>query len=188
MNEPYTQQGTMSNTNNQNGKQQSIRVNWLIKAESVRVISETGENLGVMRTVDAITKAKAEGSDLIEINGKSNPPVCKIQQLGKFKFDEKKKASQLKKTAVVSELKELQLRPGTSDHDISTKVRQAVEFLNEGHRVKWTVRYRGREMAHMDLGYAQLKTVLEMLGEKIVILTEAKAEAKTVSMVVGKEK
>jgi len=188
MNEPYTQQGTMSNTNNQNGKQQSIRVNWLIKAADVRVIDEDGKNLGVMKTSEAIALAREQAADLIEINGKSNPPVAKIMELGKFKFDEKKKANIAKKAQFVCETKEVQIRPTTAENDLLVKAKGAKEFLEEGHRVRIVCKFRGREMSHQSIGYDQLNTIIGMLGEKIVVVSEAKAEAKTVSVIVGKEK
>lgn len=169
-------------------KQQMVRVNYYIKSAEVRVISDDGTNFGVLKLADAIKQAKDLGLDLVEINGKSNPPVCKIIELGKFKYEEKKKQNEAKKKNVVSELKEIQLRPATNSHDIETKVRSAQKFLEDGHRVKFTVRYRGRELSHMELGYEQLKNILSMLGEKIVVLAEPKVELKTVSMTIGKEK
>ena len=173
---------------NQDGKQQSVRVNWLIKAPEVRCISETGTNLGVMKTVEAITKARELGVDLIEINGKSSPPVCKLMEIGKFKYEEKKHANEAKKNAVVVETKEIQVRGVTGQHDLETKVKAALGFLEEGHRVKWTLKMRGRENSNQSVGFEKLKEVLAMLGEKIIMLNEPRAEAKTITMIVAKEK
>jgi translation initiation factor IF-3 len=173
---------------NQGGKQQTIRVNWLIKSVDVRVIDGDGNNLGVMKTSDAIGKARELGVDLIEINGKSNPPVAKLMELGKFKFDEKKKAAEAKRNTFVLETKELQIRGATSGHDTLVKVKQALEFLDEGHRVKWTVKMRGRENANAHVSFDKLKEVLAMLGEKVVVLNEPKSEAKAITMIVVKEK
>lgn len=173
---------------NQNGKQQTIKINWLIKAPEVRCISETGENLGVMKTVDAIGKARELGIDLIEINGKSNPPVCRLMEVGKFKYEEKKHQNAVKKSAFVAETKEIQVRGVTGQHDLETKVKAALEFLNEGHRVKWTLKMRGRENSNAHIGFEKLKEVFSMLGEKVVMLNEPKAEAKAITMIVVKEK
>ena len=156
-------------SNNPNNKQQlQVRVNWYIKSPEVRVIDEGGTNIGILKIGDAIKKAKDVGMDLIEVNGKSNPPVAKIQELGKWKFDEKKRANIAKKAQFVCETKELQIRPTTSENDLSIKAKSAREFLDEGHRVRITCRFRGRENSHQSIGYDQLNTMIGMLGEKIV--------------------
>jgi len=165
-----------------------IRVNPRIRVPEVLVIGPDGGKLGVLQTHEALRMAQEQGLDLVEINPKAEPPVCKILDFGKYKYEEKKKQNEAKKKNVVSELKEIQLRPATNSHDIETKVRSAQKFLEDGHRVKFTVRYRGRELSHMELGYEQLKNILSMLGEKIVVLAEPKVELKTVSMTIGKEK
>ena len=128
------------------------RSNNRINALEVQVINNDGKNLGVLQTKEAIQIAKDEGLDLIEISPNAKPPVCKIIDVGKYKYDLQKKASKAKKNQKIATLKELKLRPGTEIHDYNFKIKNAKKFLIKGDKVKFTVRFKGREMQHVQLG------------------------------------
>ncbi len=136
-----------------------IRVNHRIRVPEVRVVGEDGSMVGVMTTQDALRRAQAAGLDLVEVNPKSQPPVCKILDYGKFKYDEKKRAADAKRKQTVVEVKEIKLRPKTDDHDIEVKVRASRRFLEAGNKVKLTVRFRGREIMHPQIAHAQLDLI-----------------------------
>ncbi|MEQ1650837.1 MAG: translation initiation factor IF-3 [Hyphomicrobiaceae bacterium] len=135
------------------------RINEHIRLREIRLIDETGTNVGVVATIDARVKAEALGLDLVEISPEAQPPVCKIMDYGKFKFQEQKKAAEARKRQKVVELKEVKMRPGIDDHDYDTKMRSIKRFFEEGDKVKITLRFRGREMAHTSLGMDVLKRV-----------------------------
>ena len=128
------------------------RSNHWIKSVDVQVISSSGKNLGVLPIKEAIEAAKREGLDLVEISSKATPSVCKIMAIGKYKYDMQKKASKAKKNQKIATLKELKLRPGTEIHDYNFKIKNAKKFLTKGNKVKFTVRFKGREMQHVQLG------------------------------------
>src|ERR1041384_8730351 len=138
-----------------------IRINHRIRVPEVRVVAEDGSNLGVLTTDQALRRAREVGLDLVEINPKSNPPVCKILDFGKYKYEEKKRASEAKRKQTVVELKEVKLRPKTDDHDLQVKVRAARRFLESGNKVKFTVRFRGREITHPQRAQMQLDYLRE---------------------------
>src|SRR5580700_10966050 len=125
-----------------------IRVNHRIRVPEVRVIGADGGMLGVLQTHEALRLAQSQGLDLVEVNPKTDPPVCKILDFGKYKYEEKKKAGEAKRKQTVVEIKEIKLRPKTDDHDIAFKIKSARRFLEAGHKVKFTVRFRGREITH----------------------------------------
>ena len=125
----------------------------------MRLIDETGENIGVVPTVDALARAVNLGLDLLEISPEANPPVCKILNYGKHKFEAQKKAAEARKRQKVVEIKEVKMRPSIGDHDYETKMSAIKRFFDEGDKVKITLRFRGREMAHQDLGMAVLRRV-----------------------------
>src|SRR5262249_43153355 len=129
-------------------RQFQIRVNHRIRVPEVRVIDANGEMLGVLSTHEALRRAQDQGLDLVEVNPKAEPPVCKILDFGKYKYEEKKKAGEAKRKQTVVEIKEIKLRPKTDDHDIAFKTKAARRFLEAGHKVKFTVRFRGREITH----------------------------------------
>ena len=133
-------------------KPKSPRANERIYAREVQVISSQGQNLGVMLTKEAIQMAQQEDLDLIEISPKAKPPVCKIIDMGKFKYNLQKKASKAKKKQKVVNLKEIKLRPVTETHDYNFKIKNAQRFLEKGDKVKFTVKFKGREMQHSRLG------------------------------------
>jgi translation initiation factor IF-3 len=135
------------------------RVNRDITSMEVRCIAPDGEQLGVMKTFAALAEAEGHGLDLVEVSPNADPPVCKILDYGKFKYEAQKKKNEAKKKQRVIEVKEIKLRPNIDEHDYQVKMRNVNKFLNEGDKVKVTLRFRGREMAHQDLGVAVLNRV-----------------------------
>jgi translation initiation factor IF-3 len=130
----------------------------------VRVIGEEGEQFGVLDTRDAIRRAREQGMDLVEVAPNADPPVCKIIDFGKFQYEAKKKANEAKKKQVVITVKEIKFRPGTDVHDYSYRMKRAVEWLQEGHKIKATIWFRGREMTHRELG----SRILEQLEKDLI--------------------
>ena len=146
-------------------KVNKLKINEDIRADEVRLISETGEQLGVKSLSDAIEIAKDVGLDLIEIAPNAKPPVAKILNYGKLKYDEKKKAHANKKKQHVVKVKEIRVRPRIDDHDLETKVNLGRKFLTDGCKLKVTLMYRGRELSRTDLGLDVLNRVIEMLSD-----------------------
>ena len=140
-------------------------MNEAIKADEVRLISENGEQLGVVKLADAIEQAKDIGLDLMEVASNVNPPVAKIINYGKLKYEEKKKAQASKKKQHVVKIKEMRVRPRIDDHDLETKVSRGRKFLEDGCKLKVTLMFRGREMSRTDLGLDVLNRVIEMLSD-----------------------
>ena len=145
---------------NRRPKFQGPKTNERIRSLDVQVINSSGENLGVLPIKKAIEAAKHEGLDLIEISPNANPPVCKIMDIGKYKYDMQKKASKAKKNQRISVLKELKLRPGTEIHDYNFKIKNAKKFLAKGDKVKFTVKFKGREMQHVQLGKNLMERII----------------------------
>ena len=157
--------------------------NWIMSQE-VQVISSEGKNLGILNTQEAINMAKNEGLDLIEIAQNAKPPVCKIMDMGKFKYDAQKKANKAKKKQKKVELKEIKLRPVTEIHDYSFKIKNAQKFLSKGYKVKFTIKFKGRELQHSNLGHElmdKIKTDIEKLGK---VELQPKFEGKQMIMVI----
>ena len=140
-------------------------MNEAIKADEVRLISENGEQLGVVKLDDAIERAKDVGLDLMEVASNVNPPVAKIINYGKLKYEEKKKAQASKKKQHVVKIKEMRVRPRIVDHDLETKVSRGRKFIEDGCKLKVTLMFRGREMSRTDLGVDVLNRVIEMLSD-----------------------
>jgi translation initiation factor IF-3 len=130
----------------------SVRINERIRVKEIRVIGAEGEQLGVMTPFEAIKIARERGLDLVEVAASAQPPVCRIIDFGKYQYEQKKKAHEAKKKQVVIEVKEIKFRPGTDDHDYNFKAKHAKEILQDGNKVKATVRFRGREITHKELG------------------------------------
>jgi translation initiation factor IF-3 len=162
-----------------------IRVNHRIRVPEVRVVLDDGSQLGVMSTSDALKAAEERGLDLVEVNPKSNPPVCKILDFGKYKYEEKKRASDAKRKQTVVELKEVKLRPKTDDHDLNVKVRHAKRFLEGGNKVKFTVRFRGREITHPERADLQLNWLMRELDEIANVEQRAQMEGRTMSLIIA---
>src|SRR5271163_518107 len=162
-----------------------IRVNHRIRVPEVRVIDADGSMLGVLQTHEALRKAQEKGLDLVEVNPKSDPPVCKILDFGKYKYEEKKKAGEAKRKQTVVEIKEIKLRPKTDDHDINFKIKAARRFLEAGHKVKFTVRFRGREITHPEKAHEQLDIILKAIEDVANLETRPMMEARAMSLVVA---
>ncbi len=165
-------------------KPQGPKANERIRALDVQVISSNGNNLGVLPLKKAIETAKEEGLDLIEISPNANPPVCKIMDMGKYKYDLQKKANIAKKKQKVISLKELKLRPGTEIHDYNFKLKNAKKFLSKGDKVKFTVRFKGREMEHIQLGKNLMNRIIEDTKDVGKIETHPKFEGRQMIMII----
>jgi translation initiation factor IF-3 len=145
--------------------EQEHRTNRQIRVPQVRLIGLGGEQYGVVPTDDALRRAQESGVDLVEVAPNASPPVCRLLDYGKFRYSKQKKDAEAKKKQHVTQLKELRVRPGTDAHDLERQLKKAQEFLEDGQRVKFTLRFRGREMAHQDLGRAKLENVAEQLAD-----------------------
>ena len=161
------------------------RTNRRIRAREVRVVGPAGEQLGVLSIEQALERAQAEGMDLVEVNPMAKPPVCKIMDYGKFKYEEKKKASEAKKKQVVVHLKEVKLRPKTEEHDYEFKVRNIKRFLEEGNKAKVTIVFRGREITHKELGSAILDDVNKDLKDVAVVEQMPRMEGRQMFMILS---
>jgi translation initiation factor IF-3 len=162
-----------------------IRVNHRIRVPEVRVIDADGSMLGVLQTHEALRKAQEQGLDLVEVNPKAEPPVCKILDFGKYKYEEKKKAGEAKRKQSVVEVKEIKLRPKTDDHDLAFKIKAARRFLEAGHKVKFTVRFRGREITHPEKAHEQLDFVIQETEDLANLEARAAMEARTMTALVS---
>jgi translation initiation factor IF-3 len=154
----------------------------------VRLIDKDGENVGVVGIDEAMNMAEEAGQDLVEIVPNAKPPVCRIMDFGKFKFEESKKKGQAKKKTKKTQVKEIKLRPGTDIGDYNIKLRKLKEFLEVGDKTKVTVRFRGREMAHQELGRDLLKRVEKDLAEYGSVEQYPKMEGRQMVMVIGPKK
>ncbi|MCL2822428.1 MAG: translation initiation factor IF-3 [Polyangiaceae bacterium] len=166
-------------------REPQTRINHRIRADPVRVIGSDGGMLGVLSNREAIRVAQEHGLDLVEVNPKAEPPVCKIMDFGKFKYEEKKKASEAKRKQTTVELKEVKLRPKTDDHDLDFKLRAARRFVETGNKVKFVVRFRGREIAHPDKAQAQLIWLLEHLEDIANADSKPAMEGRTMTVLVS---
>ena len=164
---------------------QGPRVNTDILNDEVRCISPEGEQLGVMKTADAIAEADAQGLDLVEVSPNTDPPVCKILDYGKFKYEAQKKKNEAKKKQKIIEVKEIKLRPNIDEHDYQVKMRNVQKFLDEGDKVKVTMRFRGREMAHQELGVNVLNRVRDDTEDVAKIEAFPKLEGRQMIMVIA---
>ena len=160
------------------------RANNRINSPEVQVIASNGENLGILKTNQAITMAKEEGLDLIEIAPKANPPVCKIIDMGKFKYDAQKKANKAKKKQKIVSLKEIKLRPVTGTHDYGFKVKNAKKFIINGDKVKFTIRFKGRELQHSHLGNELMNKIKEDMKDIGKVELHPKFDGKQMIMVI----
>ena len=168
-----------------NEREKRVRVNRMIRISPVRVIGPGGEQLGVLPVEEALAAAQERGLDLVEVAPTARPPVVKIMDYGKFKFEEAKAARAAKKKQHIIQLKEVKYRPGIDDHDFEFKTRHAREFLGDGNKVKVTMMYRGRQIAHLELGKAVLDRVAASLADIGKIESEAKLEGRNMTMVIA---
>ena len=161
------------------------RYNEFIQSQKVRVIDENGENLGVMFTREALEQAQEVGLDLVEISPNSDPPVAKFLDIGRYKYEAQKKANEQRKRQKTQEIKEIKMRPNIDDHDYDVKMRKVDEFLEEGDKVKVTMRFRGREMAHGQLGMAVLQRVQEQTADIAKVEAHPRMEGRQMLMVLA---
>ena len=157
----------------------------LIQAEKVRVIDENGENLGVMYTNEAIEQANELGLNLVEVSPGADPPVCKFLDVGKYRYEAQKKANAARKTQKTQQIKEIKMRPNIDDHDYDVKMRSVKKFIEEGDKVKMTLRFRGREMAHQELGMNLLNRVRDDTAEIAKIEAYPRLEGRQMLMVLA---
>lgn len=166
-------------------KKEGERINQFITAPEVRVVHDERGSLGIMSIKDALALAKEEGSDLVEIVPTAEPPVCKIINYGKYKFDIQKKSKEAKKKQKSVQLKEIKMRPQISIHDYNFKMKHIREFLDEGNKVKITIMFRGREMAHTEFGYDLINKIIQDLENEASTEKPAKLEGKNLSAVLN---
>jgi len=144
----------------------SLKINEMIKVRDVRLIDDLGEQLGVVPTIQALAMAKEKGLDLVEVSPNANPPVCKLIDYGKYKYETERKNRESKKKQKQVRLKEIRMQPKIESHDLAFKTKHILDFLEEGNKVKVTIRFRGRELAHTEIGRDVLLKVLANLGEE----------------------
>ena len=161
------------------------RINDEIRVPQVRLIDDAGEMIGVMSAREALIRAYDVGLDLVEISPNAVPPVCKILDYGKYKYEQQKKANEARKKQKVVEIKEIKVRPNIDDHDYEVKMKQMKSFIGEGDKVKVTLRFRGREMAHQELGVKVLERIRNDLTELVKVEQMPKLENRQMVMVVA---
>ena len=161
------------------------RYNQLISVPKVRVIDENGENIGVMYTREAIDQAAEVGLDLVEVSPNADPPVCKFLDVGKFRYEAQKKANLARKSQKTQEIKEIKMRPNIDDHDYDTKMRNVVRFIDEGDKVKITLRFRGRELSHQQIGMNLLRKVQDDVAEIAKVEAFPRMEGRQMLMVLA---
>lgn len=161
------------------------RINERITSDEIRLIGADGENVGLITPAKALVMAEEAGLDLVEISPNANPPVCKIMDFGKYKYEQQKRESEARKKQKVIEVKEVKFRPNTDTHDYDVKMRNVTKFLENGDKVKITLRFRGREMAHQDLGRNLLERVAEDTKEIGKVEHMPKMEGRQMIMIIG---
>jgi translation initiation factor IF-3 len=161
------------------------RVNEAIRVREVRLIDQNGQNVGVVSTADAMAKATEAGLDLVEVSPDANPPVAKILDYGKYKYQEQKKAADARKRQKIVEIKEIKMRPSIDDHDYDVKMRSIRRFFDEGDKVKITLRFRGRELAHQELGWQVLQRVKVDTEPLAKVESEPRMEGRQMVMVLA---
>ncbi len=161
------------------------RVNELIDSQTVRVIDSDGEMIGVVSAEEGLQLAYEAGLDLVEVSPNADPPVCKILDYGKFKYEQQKKRNEARKKQRIIEVKEIKMRPGIDEHDYQVKMRSMRRFLDDGDKVKVTIRFRGREMAHQELGMKVLDRVCDDLEELVKVEIVPQTEGRLMTMVLA---
>ena len=170
---------------NQPPTRKGPRVNDMIDAESVRVVGADGEMVGVISVAEGIELAFEAGLDLVEVSPNAEPPVCKVLDYGKYKYEEQKKRNEARKKQKVVEVKEIKMRPGIDVHDYEVKMRAAQRFLDNEDKVKFTIRFRGREMAHQELGMDVLNRIRAQLEDAVKVEQFPRMEGRLMIMIVA---
>jgi translation initiation factor IF-3 len=164
------------------------RSNEKIRAREVRLVDADGSQVGIVTIADALERAQRQDLDLVEVAPQANPPVCRIMDYGKFRYEESQRLKESRKKTVQITMKEVKFRPKIGKGDFDTKVRHMHEFLEEGHKVKVTLQFRGREVAHPELGTKILNAVIEQLGPIAKVDSHARLEGRNMTMVLSPEK
>ncbi len=165
-----------------------MRVNREIRAPKVRVIGSAGEQVGIMNPKEALKIAESEGLDLVEIAPNANPPVCKVIDYGKFRYDQTKREKESKKASHQIKVKEVKVKPNINEHDLQTKMRHAKDFLEKGNKVKVSCMFRGREMAHKEIGERLVQKIVDDLQETAVCETPMKMFGRFLTVVLAPHK
>ncbi|OGQ21780.1 MAG: translation initiation factor IF-3 [Deltaproteobacteria bacterium RIFCSPLOWO2_02_FULL_44_10] len=166
-------------------RKDELRRNHRIRVPEVRLIGSQGEQLGIFITPEAIRRAEEEGLDLVEISPTAKPPVCKIMDYGKYKYEQSKKKHEAKKHQIVVKTKEIKLRVGTDEHDYQTKLKHVRKFFEIGDKVKITLRFRGREMSHKELGEQRMKRIIEDVKDVAEVAQATHLEGKQMQMLLA---
>jgi translation initiation factor IF-3 len=166
-------------------KDAKFRINDEIQAKEVRVITDDGEQFGVLSLADAIKKAEEMSVDLVELSPDASPPVCKLIDYGKFLYQKEKKDKEARKKQKIVELKEMKFRPKIDDHDFDYRIKQIREFLDEGDKVKITIRFRGRELVHAQLGFDLIEKIVAQFQDLALPEKKAKLEGKSITLVLA---
>lgn len=164
------------------------RVNERITSHKVRLVDENGEMVGVVTKEEALDRAFAAGLDLVEVSPNAEPPVCKILDFGKYKYELQKKQAEVRKKQKTIDVKEIQVRPGIDKHDFDVKMRNAHKFIDAGDKLKVTMRFRGREMAHQELGMEVLNRIKDDFGDTVKVELEPRLEGRRMVMVLAPAK
>lgn len=162
-----------------------MRVNRQIRVPRVRVIDQAGQQIGILTIEEALRKAEDEGVDLVEIVPTSSPPVCKIIDYGKYRYDQTKREKESRKSQHQIKVKEIKVKPNIDEHDLETKLRHAREFFDKGNKVKFTCQFRGREMAHPEHGHKLMQRIVEALGEVAIVETPMSQMGRMLTMVLA---
>lgn len=168
-----------------NEKREEHRLNERIRVPQVRLIDQNGEQKGILSTQDALRMARDAGLDLMEVAPEANPPVCKIVDYGKFKYEKKKKEHQAKRKQTVIKVKEVQLRPQTDEHDLDYKFRNVRQFLLDGDKAKISIMFRGREVSYVDNGYRIMEKLINLVKDVSIVESSPKLEGKRLIMVLA---
>jgi len=166
-------------------RNQKARINRRIRVPQVRLIDEEGQQVGVVNTQEALMMAEDRGLDLVEVAPNADPPVCRLMDYGKFLYEQNKKAREARKNQKVVEVKEMQLSPITDAHDIEVKSNRARQFLGEGHKVKFNMRFRGRQLAHQDIGVRMLEQIAENLRDVALVEVRPTSEGRIMTMIIA---
>ncbi|NLC92523.1 MAG: translation initiation factor IF-3 [Treponema sp.] len=173
----------MAYSNNSNNK--GLRINEMIRVREIRLIDDEGNQSGIVSTLEALNLAKERNLDLVEVSPNANPPVCKILDFGKYRFEQEKKLRDSKKNQKVLKIKEIRMQPKIGTGDLDTKAKHIQEFIDEGDKVKVTIRFRGRELAHTELGFEVLNEVLKRLTSAYVVEKPAAMDGRNMSMTIS---
>ena len=163
----------------------SLRINDEIRVREVRVTGADGEQLGIMQTRDALRLAEDQHLDLVEVAPKARPPVCRIMDFGKYRYEQQKRDKEARKKQKVITIKEVKLRPNIEQHDFEVKLKSAQRFIEEGNKVKVTIMFRGRELSHPELGSEILNKMSAALGDTVTVERSAKLEGKNMTMILS---